>query len=322
MTSAAKAIDVVPSLDDSGRFDPDEIVGVSPSIRGALAVAWQFARTELSVLILGPTGSGKELFARAIHRWSGRSGPLVDVNCGALPSELVEGELFGHRRGAFTGAVDDRIGLVSAANRGTLFLDELSSLPLLSQVKLLRVLETGEVRRVGETTKRHSDFRVVAAAHPELLGRVENARFRRDLFHRLAGIVIELPPLASRPSDILPLARHFASRRLRTLAAEAEAVLLSHSWPGNVRELRAVLERAALLSSQARLDVRAIQQAVSLGGAKAAPASNHSLRTERYSLLADWISKGWRVEQIAAEAGVHRATVFRWLRSFGLSLRR
>lgn len=322
MTSVAKTLDLVRPPEESSRAHADEIVGVSTSIRSALEVAWQFARTELPVLILGPTGSGKELFAHAIHRWSGRAGALVDVNCGALPSELVEGELFGHRRGAFTGAVDDRIGLVAAANRGTLFLDELSSLPLLSQVKLLRVLETGEVRRVGETTKRHSDFRVVAAAHPELWDHVRNGRFRRDLYHRLTGIVIELTPLSARPEDVLHLGRHFAAQHHRSLSVEGEAVLLAHSWPGNVRELRTVIERAAFLSSLSGLDVRAIKQAVSLGGTSSFPASQRSIRTERYALLSAWISKGWDVERIAAEAGVHRATVFRWLRAFGMSSRR
>jgi len=307
--------------DISPASDEDDIVGESGSIRGAVATASHFARTGIPVLILGETGSGKELFARAIHRWSGRTGPLVDVNCGALPSELVEGELFGHRRGAFTGAVDDRIGLVASAHRGTLFLDELSSLPLLSQVKLLRVLETGEVRRVGETTKRHSDFRVVAAAHPDLRERVRTGAFRRDLYHRLTGIVIELSPLSERPADILPLARRFATRLHRTLSEGAETVLVACPWPGNVRELRSVVERAAILSPTTRLDCGVVEQALALGGIAPLTVSG-SLRSERYSLLVAWLAKGWDVGRIAREAGVHRATVFRWLRSCGLSTRR
>jgi transcriptional regulator with PAS, ATPase and Fis domain len=299
----------------------EEIVGVSLALTQATGIARRFAPTEMPILLIGETGTGKELLARAIHRWSGRSGPLVDLNCAALPPDLVEGELFGHTRGAFTGATHDRLGLVAASDRGTLFLDELGSLPPPVQAKFLRVLETGEVRRVGETFKRRVDFRVVAAAQPDLPSRARGGTFRLDLLYRLTGVVIKLAPLVERPSDILPLARHFAREHGSTLAPSAERMLLEHRWPGNVRELRAVIRRAVSLAVSGEIDFAALREGITLGGVLLPATANRDCGGERRALLASWIAAGWNADQMAAAVGVHRATIFRWLKANRLSLR-
>lgn len=191
------------------------IVGVSAAIQKAVALVEHFAPTGFAILIVGATGTGKELLARHIHHRSRRRGELVDVNCGALPREMAESLLFGHRRGAFTGAVESTVGHVERADGGTLFLDEVLHLPPEGQVKLLRVLETGDVQRLGEGRKRNVDLRIVAAAQDDTTERLGLGVFRRDLYQRLAGVVIHLPPLAERPEDIVPLAAHFAARRSR-----------------------------------------------------------------------------------------------------------
>jgi transcriptional regulator with PAS, ATPase and Fis domain len=303
------------------------IIGVSPAILQAVDLAMRFAGSPMSILLIGATGTGKELFAQAIHRWSRRPGRLLDINCGALPRDLLEGELFGHARGAYTGAVVDRPGLLAAADRGTLFLDELTSLALESQAKLLRVLETGLVRRLGESTDRPVEFRLVAAAQPELLARVHAGHFRRDLYYRVTGVVIELPPLAERGEDIGPLAYHFAWRFQRALHRHALAVLERHLWPGNVRELRDVIQRATWLSCGCALDAGAIEEAMSLGGA-GPPLHRNGVGGEvqshpqgAYWLEALCAKCGWDAEVAAGRLGVSRATLFRLLRANGLSLR-
>jgi DNA-binding NtrC family response regulator len=247
---------------------PDQthgIIGTSLAIRRALSLAERFAAGAVPILLLGATGTGKEMFASAIHRWSGRRGRLIDINCGGLPRDLVEGELFGHARGAFTGATADRPGLLSAAASGTLFLDELTSLPLETQVKLLRALETGRIRRLGESVDRTVDFRLVAAAQPDLDAKLRSGSFRLDLFHRVAGVVITLPALNERRDDVVILARHFAAMHGRTLEHRAERSLIEYSWPGNVRELGNTIERACLLSADACLERHILEEAITLG---------------------------------------------------------
>jgi DNA-binding NtrC family response regulator len=224
------------------------LVWRDPALVPVLELLRRAAPSELPVMILGETGSGKEVAARAVHELSTRSaGPFVPLNCGAISRELAESELFGHEKGAFTGAVTSAPGAFGAADRGTLFLDEVGDLPLLLQVKLLRALEAGEIKPVGAARPRSIEVRVVCATHQDLHQRVREGTFREDLFYRLRGVTVELPPLRARPQDILPLAEHFLPRG-SGFAADARAALLAHRWPGNVRELRHVVQLAALLS--------------------------------------------------------------------------
>jgi two-component system, NtrC family, response regulator PilR len=229
-------------------------ITADPGILRALEPIESLARTPIPVLILGESGTGKEVLARALHKAAGGRGPFLPVNCGALPTDLQESELFGHVRGAFTGAVADKAGLFEAADGGTLLLDEVGEMSLRAQVKLLRVLELGEVRRVGETRTRRVHVRVVAATNADLKSLIRSNRFRRDLYYRLCGLSLELPPLRSRLGDIPLLAAHFAAlfgnQDGPALAISSEAMdrLLRHSWPGNIRELRFCLEKASALT--------------------------------------------------------------------------
>ncbi len=233
-----------------------DIVGQSPALRRVLDLARSVAPSATTALITGESGTGKELIARAIHRWSPRAdGPFVAVNCAALPDTLLESELFGHERGAFTGAVAQRRGRFELAHGGTLFLDEVGDMSPALQGKLLRVLETQEFERVGGTKTVRVDVRVIAATNADLAAAVAARRFREDLYYRLGVFPIPLPPLRQRPEDILPLAEHFLARLGRTLrkpvagfTPEAQERLRAYAWPGNVRELENVVERAVILA--------------------------------------------------------------------------
>jgi DNA-binding NtrC family response regulator len=219
-----------------------------PALGPVLELLRRAAPSSLPVTLLGESGTGKEVAARAVHDLSGRGGgPFVAVNCGAISPELAEAELFGHEKGSFTGAIASAPGAFGAADGGTLFLDEIGDLPSSLQVKLLRALEAGEVKPVGAARPRRIDVRVICATHHDLRARVREGAFREDLFYRLRGVTVALPPLRARPHDILPLAEHFLPPG-RSFAADARAALLSHPWPGNVRELRHVVQLAALLS--------------------------------------------------------------------------
>lgn len=295
------------------------IVGVSLAIQRALAVAERYARTRLPVLLVGTTGTGKELFAQHIHRLSGRPGPLVDVNCCALPRDMVESLLFGHKRGAFTGAVESAVGHVQRADGGTLFLDELTSLPPEAQGKLLRTLETGEVQSLGAAEKRQVDFRAISAVDDDIGAALENGRFRHDLFQRVAGVVIELPPLAARPEDVVPLAQHFARLDGRSLEVSTERVLLNYSWPGNVRELRLAIERAGALVENGTLPPDAVAEAIELGAVRKRGAA---VPDERTALVQFCRSHGWHGSRISHALGIGRTTLYARLQRVGLSLRR
>lgn len=305
------------------------IVGRSPAIRRALAVAERFAPTALPILLVGATGTGKELFAEFIHRRSGRRGPLVDVNCGALPREMVESLLFGHRRGSFTGASESVQGHVERSSGGTLFLDELATLVLEGQVKLLRALETGVVQALGSTLKITVDLRIVSTVQAGILRDVEMGRFRRDLYQRVAGVVIELPPLLARPEDIVPLSVHFAALRGQRLEPAAEQVLLNYSWPGNVRELRLAIERAGELVEDGVLPAAAVAEGIALGSpsleAGSAPTGNRKFSKPRRPELQDTErlvreceAAAWNIEKAARRLGVSRASLYRWLRALGI----
>jgi len=233
------------------------IVGNSRALRRVLGMVQVVAPTDATVLINGETGTGKELIAEAIHKGSDRAtGPFVKVNCAAIPAGLLESELFGHERGAYTGAVTRGIGRFERAHRGTLFLDEIGDLPLELQAKILRVLQERQFERLGGSVTIHTDVRVICATHRNLLAMVDEGEFRADLFYRLSVFPIDLPPLRERPEDIRLLAQHFttdyAARMHKPITAISEefiAACTHHSWPGNVRELQNFIERSVIMST-------------------------------------------------------------------------
>lgn len=239
----------------------DGILGEAPALQELVAMLDRLARSDVAVCLLGESGTGKELFARSIHLRSPRkSQPFTAINCAALPEQLIESELFGHARGAFTGADRDRAGLLEISDGGTVFLDEIGEMPPAAQAKLLRFLQEGEYRRVGETRLRHADVRVIAATNRKLEEHVDAGRFREDLYYRVRGIELKIPPLRERGSDILTLARQFLStERQRSrggadgFSEDVEAIFLSYRWPGNVRELQNTIRAAHALASERRI---------------------------------------------------------------------
>ena len=278
--NAPRRVLVAPCAEASGRARLPAhagglIVGEQEGLREVMNLVRRVASADAPVLVVGETGSGKEVVARAIHERSPRAGaPIVRVNCGAIPPELVDSELFGHERGSFTGAVGERKGWFERADGGTLFLDEVGELPLAAQVRLLRVLQDGTFERVGGQRPLSVDVRVVVATHRDLSEMVGSGLFRRDLWYRLSVFPIRIPPLRARPEDVATLAAHFAAiagERIFgapvTPTTEDLALLRAQSWPGNVRELAAVIERAALLGGGRRLEIpAALEQAALLDG--------------------------------------------------------
>jgi transcriptional regulator with GAF, ATPase, and Fis domain len=308
--------------------EPAPVIGASGAIRQAVDLLERYAPTKLPVLLVGATGTGKELFAEQLHWQSGRPGRLVAVNCAALPRDTAESLLFGHRRGAFTGAVESRRGYLRCADRGTLFLDEVLDLPPEVQPKLLRALDLGEVQPLSEDAPEYPDLRVIAAVQDDVWARLEAGVFRRDLFQRIAGIVIRLPALVARPEDIVPLARHFAAARGQAIAPGVEAVLLDYSWPGNVRELRFVIERAGFAAGNGTLPAAAVAEAIALGATFPSPGPPLSrgngegeANEHRRRLVQTLEAHHWNAVRAATALGVHRATLFRHLKGFGLSIR-
>ncbi len=262
-TPADEVVDIVPA--EQTHFEG--MVGVSISMREVFSVVERVAPTELTVLITGETGTGKELVSRAIHNRSRRAkGPFVVFDCGAVPKNLIESELFGHERGAFTGAVAPRAGVFEQANGGTIFIDELGELPLELQPALLRVLEQREVRRVGDRRVRPVDVRVVAATNREMREHVEQGLFRSDLYYRLAVVELSLPPLRDRREDFPMLVEHLLrtapfEHKVRRLAAEASDLFSQYNWPGNIRELRNVVLRAIPFCDGDSIELSALPEA-------------------------------------------------------------
>ena len=319
-----------------------EIVGESAAIRRVLQDVRLVAGTDSTVLVTGETGTGKELVVRGIHGSSRRKDKiLVKVNCAALPASVIESELFGHEKGAFTGALARRVGRFELANRGTLFLDEVGDLPLELQAKLLRVLQEGEFERVGGTQTIKVDVRVIAATNRDLLKAVAEERFRADLYYRLNVFPIVLPPLRQRPDDIPRLARHFAmlyaskmGRAIGALAPDVLQRLAAYPWPGNVRELQNVIERAVILSSRGRLELDELTGATP-GGATPGPAAATAAENaggparsleavERDHILSVLERTGWRVSGqrgAAALLGLKRTTLEARMKKLGIQRR-
>jgi formate hydrogenlyase transcriptional activator len=305
------------------------IIGRSSGLRRVLQMVETVAWGDSTVLLLGETGTGKELLARAIHSHSPRRDrPLVKLNCAAIPTGLLESELFGHERGAFTGAITQKIGRVEVADRGSLFLDEIGDIPLELQPKLLRVLQEREFERLGSTRTKQIDVRVVAATHRDLEGMIQKGEFRSDLYYRLNVFPISIPPLRERPEDIPLLVEHFVQEAARKLnktidavASDTMAALTDYQWPGNIRELENVIERAVILSrgSVLRVPHRDLQSRVIAG---------HS--SEKLETLADverehiravlkqtrWVLSGSR--GAAARLGMNRSTLYFRMKKLGI----
>ncbi|WP_429201547.1 sigma-54-dependent transcriptional regulator [Massilia sp. UYP11] len=285
-------------------FDLRGLVWQDPATERVLHLTCQVAAAFVPVLITGPNGTGKERIAEIIQANSTvADGPFVVLNCGALPSELIEAELFGADAGAYTGASKAREGKFEAADGGTLFLDEIGNLPLAGQMKLLRVLETGRFERLGSNRERQVKVRVISATNADLAAMIRAGTFREDLFYRLNVIELRLPPLASRPGDILPLAQSYLERG-KTLHPAAEAALLAHPWPGNVRELKNVMARANLLSSGDTI------RATDLG-LPAASLPAQDTEPDRDAIVGALARAGGVVAQAANELGLSRQALYR-----------
>jgi DNA-binding NtrC family response regulator len=305
------------------------IVGDSPAMRKVIGMIEKAAPADATVLVLGPSGSGKELVARALHGNSMRKErPLVTVNCAALQEALLESELFGHERGAFTGADKTKPGLFEVAEGGTLFIDEIAEMPPAMQAKLLRVLEDGHYRRVGGTTEHHADVRVIAATNKLLEEEQKAGRFREDLYHRLNVITISLPPLRERREDIPLLIEHFLKTRQIGKAPfsvnpQAMVVLTSYDWPGNVRELANVLERAQILAEGNTITIDDLPEnlvhAAPTARAAEAPVSPYDLEALERRHVAEVVRqmKGNKV-QAAKALGISRRALYRLIEKYGL----
>ena len=293
-------------------FDLRGLVWADPATERVLSLACQVARADVPILITGPNGTGKERIADIIQANSMvREGPFVVLNCGALPSELIEAELFGADAGAYTGASKAREGKFEAADGGTLFLDEIGNLPLAGQMKLLRVLETGRFERLGSNRERQVKVRVISATNADLSAMIRAGTFREDLYYRLNVIELKLPALAARPGDILPLAHGFLPRG-KTLHPGAEAALLAHHWPGNVRELKNVMARANLLAQGDVIKAADLGLPLPAGGAPDA-------EPDRDAITQALARAGGVIAQAAAELGLSRQALYRRMERLGIA---
>ena len=303
------------------------IVAKSPAMHDLLKRVARFAPSHAPVAILGETGTGKEVVARTLHANSARAAkPFVAVNVAALPAELLESELFGHARGAFTGAANAKTGLLEEADGGTIFLDEIAEMPLPLQAKLLRALQDGEVRRVGETRPFAVDVRIVCATHRHLLERVREGAFREDLYFRLKVLTLRVPPLRDRREDILPLARHFLEdegRTARSFARDARKRLTEYSWPGNVRELQNFVKHGAALASGPEVRAEDLPEEIEAASStSSSPAPGRAdlrplAEVEREHVLRVLEACRGSQAHAARALGIARNTLWRKLRAYG-----
>jgi DNA-binding NtrC family response regulator len=318
------------------RLGKHEIVWKGEAMKRVMAQLERVAASESRVCILGETGTGKELVARTVHERSSRSsGPFVTLNCAAVPAELIESELFGHEKGSFTGASGRHIGKFEQADQGTIFLDEIGDMPLNMQAKLLRVLEEGEVERIGGDKPIRVNVRVVVATHRDLETRVREENFRQDLFHRIYVFPLILPPLRERREDIPALVEHFATQvcaqngwKTVPFTGEAMEALQSHSWPGNVRELRNMVERLMLLATDGQVDLATVQMALPKAASGAATASIGSgplaervQGYEREVILAELKRSHHNMSLAAKALGLERSHLYKKAEQLGIDLR-
>ena len=318
------------------RLGHHQIVWAGEAMKRAMAQVERVAPTETRVCILGETGTGKELIARALHEKSPRaSGPFVALNCAAIPAELIESELFGHEKGSFTGAAARHLGKFEQAAGGTLFLDEIGDMPLAMQAKLLRVLEEGEVERIGTTKPVTVDVRVIVATHRDLESLVRDGKFRQDLFHRVYVFPLMLPPLRERHEDIPSLVTHFAAlvcaqnswKPMKFTAAAIEA-LQHYSWPGNIRELRNTVERLMLLSSGDEVgieDVRSVVATAHAGHLHAIYSGTLAERVEQFErevILAEMKRVGFHMTNAAKTLGLERSHLYKKAEQLGIDVRK
>ncbi len=301
-----------------------EIITRNQAVQELIALAERVADTPLSVLVEGESGTGKELFASLIHRRSSRARhQLVRVNCAALPENLLESELFGHAKGAFTGAHKDRLGRFELADKGTIFLDEVGELPLQLQSKLLRVLQSHEFERLGESTTRRVDVRVIAATNRDLVAEIAAGRFREDLYYRLNAVRIKIPPLRERPEDIALLAQHFidkyvpADRKGLRMSVEALAAISGYPWKGNVRELENAISRAVFLARGAEIMVGDLPDEFK-GLAGSAAQSSLTLEAMERDHIARVIAESRSFEEAARKLDIDAATLWRKRRKYNL----
>jgi DNA-binding NtrC family response regulator len=314
-----------------GGYTRDVIVeGVSPAWKTLNTQVGKAASSKAPVLIQGETGSGKEVVARLVHELSGRAqGPFLAINCGAISRELLESELFGHEKGAFTGATGTKTGLVTAANGGTLFLDELAEMPASMQISLLRFLDRGEYRPVGSTRSFHADVRIVGATNQDLQTLVAQGRVREDLFYRINAVTLYVPPLRERKEDVPPLAEHFLHRLrvtgsvTRALSTEAKAALCAYAWPGNIRELRNVIERLTFMGASTETiseeDVRAVLP-IPAFEAEVGQSSHRSLeQVERWHIERVLEAHHGNKSQAAKTLEIDYKTLLSKLKKYGLT---
>lgn len=320
------------------RLGKHEIVWKGEAMRRVMAQLERVAASESRVCILGETGTGKELVARTIHERSGRTaGPFVTLNCAAVPAELIESELFGHEKGSFTGASGRHIGKFEQADQGTIFLDEIGDMPLNMQAKLLRVLEEGEIERIGGDKPIAVNVRVLVATHRDLEARVREEKFRQDLFHRIYVFPLLLPPLRERREDIPALVQHFAGQvcaqngwKPVPFTPEAMEALQSYSWPGNVRELRNMVERLMLLATDGQVDLTTVQMAMPKPAAGAGgtapvtgsgPLADRVQSFEREVILAELKRSHHNMSMAAKSLGLERSHLYKKAEQLGIDLR-
>ncbi|MFV3367175.1 sigma-54-dependent response regulator transcription factor AlgB [Pseudomonas sp. NY15435] len=330
--AAAKQLEVrqltarIEALEGEMRKQGDVLESHSPAMAAVLETARQVAATDANILILGESGSGKGELARAIHGWSKRAKKsCVTINCPSLSAELMESELFGHSRGAFTGATENTLGRISQADGGTLFLDEIGDFPLILQPKLLRFIQDKEYERIGDPVTRNADVRILAATNRDLAGMVAQGTFREDLLYRLNVIVLNLPPLRERAEDIIGLAERFLARFVkdygrpaRGFTEEARALLRRYSWPGNVRELRNVIERASIICN---LELIGVEQ-LAIGGqtTSSAPRIGEAMSLEELEKahIAAVMASSTTLDQAAKTLGIDASTLYRKRKQYSL----